>query len=222
MKKFFAVGLVIAMLMTLCACGSESNTTHIQSDDGRKLSFIAEFYDNYGEQWLSIEGTEFNISPNKVKEYYYDDEGDWTYHWTLSSIVSIDIDGNNIESCGDTVIFYDTSLVKYDVEIPEEVILSQGNEASISTPNDLRPSDGWTLNWWWDSEDLENKDVGSKIVVIKSQLGDPICMFMGDEVSWDVSRNLPKTTEVCIDGKMIYIHRSNFNVIDTEVFNGGY
>lgn len=219
MKRFMFVFVLLVTAMLFAGC-DESNTTHISANAGTKLSFVAEFYDNYGKEWLSVEGTEFDLAPNKVKEYYYDSEGNWISGWTLSSVVSVDIDGKSIESCGDTIIFYDTSLTKYDVELPDEVVLSQGSDASISVPDDLRFSDGWTLDWWWKYEDLENKDVGSKIVVIKSQLGEPICMFVGDKVGWEVSRNLPKTTEVCIDGKMVYIHRSNFNVIDTSIFEG--
>lgn len=65
---------------------------------------------------------------------------------------------------------------------------------------------------------MDNTDTGSKIVVIQSQTGNLICMFMGDEVSWNIPRNLPKTTELLIDGKSVYIHRANFAIIDTELF----
>lgn len=54
-------------------------------------------------------------------------------------------------------------------------------------------------------------------MVIQSQMGNPICMFMGDEVSWNIPRNLPKTTELLIDNKAVYIHRANFAIIDTKL-----
>lgn len=40
-----------------------------------------------------------------------------------------------------------------------------------------------------------------------------------DEVSWDIPKNLPKTTQLMIDGKAVYIHRANFAIINTELFN---
>lgn len=221
MKKIFALILVLIMVCGLCACGMDT-TTHIASpsagDESTKLSFVAEFYDNHGAPWLSVEGTSFDISPNKVKEYYYDSDGSWVSGYTTSSVVSVDIDGRNIETCGSTVLFYDTRLEKLDIEIPSDVTLSEGNSATITTPDDLRWRDHWTLNWWWITKDIENDSRGSRVVIIQSQEGDPICMFVGNDVTWDVSRNLPKTTEICIDGKMVYIHRANYAIVDTSVF----
>ena len=107
---------------------------------------------------------------------------------------------------------------EFDIEIPSDVTLSEGNPATITTPDDLRWRDHWTLNWWWITKDIENDSRGSRVVIIQSQEGDPICMFVGNDVTWDVSRNLPKTTEICIDGKMVYIHRANYAIVDTSVF----
>ena len=52
------------------------------------------------------------------------------------------------------------------------------------------------------------------VVVIQSQLGDPICAFSGQDVYWEVREDLPKTTKLMIDGKALYIHRANFQIID--------
>lgn len=222
MKKFMAMILALVMVFALVGCGDIDMTTHVASqesgDESTKLSFVAEFYDNHGTEWLSVEGTSFDISPNKVKEYYYDSDGSWISGYTTSSVVSVDIDGRNIETCGSTVLFYDTRLEKLDIEIPSDVTLSEGDSASISTPDDLRWRDHWTLNWWWITKDIENDTYGSRVVIIQSQNGDPICMFTGENVTWDVSRNLPKTTEICIDGKMVYVHRANYAIVDTSVF----
>ena len=55
------------------------------------------------------------------------------------------------------------------------------------------------------------------VVVIQSQLGDPICAFSGQDVYWEVCDDLPKTTRLMIDGKALYIHRANFQIIDKEL-----
>lgn len=217
-KLMIAAALVLTLGLTGCTTDTATHVATTEEGSDTKLSFVAEFYDNHGSEWLSVEGTSFDIAPNKVKEYYYDSDGSWISGYTTSSVVSIDIDGKSIETCGSTVIFYDTRLQKIDTELPTDVTLSQGETADISVPEDLRATDMWTLNWWWMTKDIQNETAGERIVVIQSQLGDPICMFTGNEVTWDVSRNLPKTTEVCIDGKMIYIHRANFAIIDAGVF----
>jgi len=223
MKKFVCGILTIILCLSLTACGRgpEAVTVTAEPEEGDiKLSFLATFYDNYGKQWLQCEGETFDIKPNKVKEWAYDTSGSWVSTYSLSSVVSIDIDGRNIESCGSTIIFADSRLTQYDVDIPAETSTTSGDGASISAPSDRSWSEYWDLSWWyWKSKNVNNADSGSKIVVIQSQMGDPICMFMGDEVSWDIPRNLPKTTELLIDGKAVYIHRANFAIIDTTLFD---
>lgn len=221
MKKIMAVVLVVVLLLSLCACADVMTITMDTSEtsDAVKISYVADFYDNYGSQWLSVEGNSFNISPNKVKEYAYDSDGSWISSWTTSSVMSIDIDGNKIESCGSTVLFYDTRLEKIDINIPQDIDLTTENGYSVTTPNDLRASDYWDLNWWFITKSQSNTTVRSRAVIIQSQNGNPICMFNGDNVSWEVSRNLPKTTEIIIDGMPVYVHRANFAIVDLSVFN---
>ena len=223
MKKIMAVIFTIVLLLNLCACTDVSTITmdasSSEAGDAVKISYVADFYDNYGDQWLSVEGNSFNISPNKVKEYAYDSDGSWISNWTTSSVMSIDIDGNKIESCGSTVLFYDTRLEKIDIDIPQNVDLTIENGYSVTAPSDLRASDYWSLNWWFITKNQSNTTVRSRMVIIQSQNGDPICMFNGDNVSWEVSRNLPKTTEIMIDGMPVYVHRANFAIVDLSVFN---
>ena len=223
MKKIMAVILAVVLLLSLCACADVTTITmgisESDTSDAVKISYVADFYDNYGSQWLSVEGNSFNISPNKVKEYAYDSDGSWISSWTTSSVMSIDIDGNKIESCGSTVLFYDTRLEKIDINIPQDIDLTTENGYSVTTPNDLRASDYWDLNWWFITKSQSNTTVRSRAVIIQSQNGNPICMFNGDNVSWEVSRNLPKTTEIIIDGMPVYVHRANFAIVDLSVFN---
>ena len=223
MKKIMAVIFTIVLLLNLCACTDVStiamDASSSETGDAVKISYVADFYDNYGDQWLSVEGNSFNISPNKIKEYSYDSDGSWISNWTTSSVMSIDIDGNKIESCGSTVLFYDTRLEKIDIDIPQNVDLTTENGYSVTAPGDLRASDYWSLNWWFITKNQSNTTVRSRMVIIQSQNGNPICMFNGDNVSWEVSRNLPKTTEIMIDGMPVYVHRANFAIVDLSVFN---
>lgn len=133
--------------------------------------------------------------------------------------MSIDIDGASVESCGSTVIFADSRLEKFNIDIPKQVTSNTGTVATVETPTDLSAEDWFTIDWWWRTKDLENKTSGSKIVIIQSQEGDNICMYCGDNVTWDIPKNLPKTTEVTIDGKPLFIHRANFAIIDKSLLN---
>jgi hypothetical protein len=44
-------------------------------------------------------------------------------------------------------------------------------------------------------------------------LGQPIAAFSGDDVYWD----LPKMTKLMVDGKALYIHRANYQIIDKKL-----
>lgn len=43
------------------------------------------------------------------------------------------------------------------------------------------------------------------------------CAYSGNEVYWEVCQDLPKTTKLMIDGKALYIHRANFQIIDKNL-----
>ena len=57
----------------------------------------------------------------------------------------------------------------------------------------------------------------SRIVVIKSRLGQPIAAFSGDDVYWEVPEDLPQMTKLMVDGKALYIHRANYQIIDKKL-----
>lgn len=57
------------------------------------------------------------------------------------------------------------------------------------------------------------------MVVIKSQLGQPVTAYSGDDVYLEIPEDLPKMTKLMIDGKALYIHRANFKIIDKELLD---
>lgn len=219
-KKILNVMIVLSMVLCLAGCDVDTATTVNQAEDNSvSLTYTADFYDNFGGRWLSVDGKSFSISPNKVKTYSWDSDGSWISSYEMSSVMSIEIDGNKIESCGSTVIFSDSRLEKCDIDFEEEISTDEaGNtsqNSSISQPSDIRIDDWFRIqHWWMGQKNLNNKEQGSRLVVIQSQLGNPICVYSGNEVSWDIPKNLPKTTMVTIDGKVLYIHRANFSIID--------
>ena len=41
--------------------------------------------------------------------------------------------------------------------------------------------------------------------------------FSGDDVYWEVPEDLPKMTKLMVDGKALYIHRANYQIIDKKL-----
>ena len=134
-------------------------------------------------------------------------KGDNITGYEMSSVITINIDGNQIQSCGDTCIFEQKGL-KPAVDFTKEEI--------NSTSNKVISDNTYVSNIVNKYKNMFGK---SRVVVIKSQLGQPITAYSGDEVYWEIPKNLPKMTKLMIDGKALYIHRANFQIIDTELLN---
>ena len=110
-----------------------------------------------------------------------------------------------MESCGNTIIFSESGLKK-DVDFSLEDInsTSDGSVTSLTSVAKL-------------VNKFKNDFGKPTVVVIQSQLGVPICAYSGDEVRWEVPDDLPKMTKLMIDGKALYIHRANFEIIDRDL-----
>lgn len=161
-------------------------------------------YDNFGNLVLETSGKKIDIAGNPVKTTSYDENGKVITGYELSSVITITIDGNEIESCGDTCIFVQKGLTP-DVDFTTETI--QTGSSTIFDITSLSAK----LNQY------KNQFGKARVVVIKSQLGNPIMAFSGDSVYWEIPEDLPKMTKLMIDGKALYIHRANFQIIDKEL-----
>ena len=195
--------LLVATLLVGCA-GLDSTLSNIKGKlVGNKYNIT--FYDNYGEEFLKMKGDKIDIEGNEISEMGYTSDGDLTTNYTLSSVITITIDGSEVESCGDTAIFAGEGLEPVvDFTLNDNITTNSNGITSIT-------SIGRTLNKY------KNYFGKKRVVVIKGQLGTPICAFQGDEVYWEIPDDLPKMTKLMIDGKPLYIHRANFQIIDSNL-----
>ena len=122
-------------------------------------------------------------------------------------MVTITIDGHQIVTCGDTVLFAEEGMVK-EVDFGLEDI-GDINSTSDSV-GDYTSIARFVNNY-------KNAFGKPMVVVIQSQLGVPICAYSGTDVYWEVCEDLPKTTKLMIDGKALYIHRANFKIVDKNL-----
>lgn len=225
MKRLLCAFLAGLTILACAGCGNGPDVETLSAEDGFvKLTFTADFYSNSGVEWLSATGSTFDIKPNKVKEYAYNTSGSWECSWSMSSIMSVYIDGKQIDSCGSTIVFADDRLEKLDMQIPEAVSThKRTNDYGINSNESaswmgITWRDYWSVQWWFINEQSNGRQVKPRVVLIQSQEGDPICMYAGSEVSWEICKNLPKTTHIIIDGLDLYVHRANFSVIDSSLF----
>lgn len=206
-KKIFAIIPIIAIIAVIAVIviikpAWLSNEINELNGTITGNTYEAQFYSNTGDKFMTAVGKKIDIKSNIVKENTYNEDTSWGYAETLSSVITVTIDGNQIESCGSTILFIEKGLEPEadfkEIERIESEAEGLGDNVIIAN----------VVNRY---KNFFGKPI---VVVIQSQLGDPICAFSGKDVYWEVCQDLPKTTKLMIDGKALYIHRANFQIID--------
>ena len=192
MKKkrvlFGALAIVLGVALTLSSCSFLESQLNSFKGSLVGVAYTADFYDNYGAKFFTASGDKIDINGNYVADGI-DSNGDTTS--SLSSVVTITIDGKEIETCGNTVVFAEEGLTP-DVEFSLSDVDSESNGLSGLT------SISKVINRY------KNYFGKSRVVVIQSQLGVPICAYSGDDVYWEIPDDLPKMTKLMVDGKALY------------------
>lgn len=206
-RRIVMAAAVAVLIVGLTGCGLLDSEVNELNGTIKGNTYNVSFYSNEGENFMNMSGEKIDMSSNTVEEPVYTDGG-WGYSETMSSVVTVTIDGSEIESCGSTIIFAEDGLEpEVDFKSPELIESASGGSAKDYT------FIAGIVN------KVKNNFGKSRVVVIQSQLGDPICAYSGNEVYWKVCKDLPKTTKLMIDGKALYIHRANFQIIDKELLN---
>lgn len=204
-KKLGLVALLLVIVFSMSGCSLIRSRLNDIKGDLIGNGYDIYTYDNYGNLVLKTSGNKISMSSNKTKSLSYGSDGSTITNYEMSSVVTITIDGNEIQSCGDTCIFVQNGL-DAEVDFSQESIES-------STDGDL--TDNTFLARYINK--YKNAFGKERIVVVKSQLGQPIAAYSGEDVYWEIPDDLPKTTKLMIDEKALYIHRANFQIIDKEL-----
>ena len=210
-KKILAAAAALVLMISICGCDIAGLGSVFQ-DMNQTITgntYHCAFYTNNGENFMNVSGQKIDIDSNAVKELTYNDTDGWGYTKTLSSVLTITIDGKQLESCGSTIVFAEDGL-EPDVDFNMESMQQIQSSASGFGDNTI------IANVVNDYKNYFGKPI---VVVIQSQLGDPICAYSGNDVYWEVSEDLPKTTKLMVDGKALYIHRANFQIVDKALLD---
>lgn len=206
-RKYLLIILCVVAIMAMAGCSLfESEMNDIKGNlVGNGYDIYT--YDNYGELVMKTSGDKISLSGNEIETTSYDSDGSMITNYEMSSVVTITVDGHEIESCGDTCIFEQEGL-DAEVDFTQKVIDSQTDGSFDENTAVAR-----FINKY------KNMFGKSRIVVVKSQLGQPIAAYSGDDVYWEIPDDLPKMTKLMVDGKALYIHRANFQIIDKALLN---
>ncbi len=201
-KKFMVIAIFIltvgTLALTSCAAIGDFLTTTKGSLLGQE--FKINTYSNSGELTMTTKGNKINIGLYKGKQKNDSESADFK-----SEVLDIAIDGSQILSVGSTLVFEEKGIdtvkdFQYD-KLKDINATSGGGIVSIDR----------LIN------NVKNSIGKKRIVVVSSQLGNPICVYQGDEVFVTVPTDLPKMTRLNIDGKSLYVHRANYQIIDSKL-----
>lgn len=202
MQRITAIILIVGAMAALFGCGAIRSKLSDIKGSLIGNSFVIKEYDNYGVNFLTVEGRKVDVEGITVEVPSISSDGSRETTYELSSVLNITIDGSNMKTTGNTVIFAEKGLNQIDdFEVPDYVESSGGTITSIDR----------NIN------KIENIMGNSKIVVVSSQLGVPIAVYGGDTVYTEIPDDLPKMTKLNIDGKALYIHRANYVIMDTDL-----
>lgn len=205
--KILKLCIILVLSMSISSCAFLKSKINDIKGSLSGNTYTITTYDNYGNKVLTTNGSKVNIRGNTVETLVYNSDGTISTGYDLSSVITIDIDGKEMESCGDTCIFVQDGLtpaVEFSIED-----INSSSKGSIT--------DNTFISKYINK--YRNLFGKSRVVVIKSQLGQPIVAYSGDDVYWEIPDDLPKMTKLMIDGKALYIHRANFQIIDTDLIN---
>ena len=206
-KKAFTLAVLLLLAAALTGCARLQSGVHDLHGSIIGNEYNIDIFDNTGVRTLRSHGKRIDIDNNIVEEKIYSSDSEsWLSTKTLSSVITITIDGKQMISCGDTCIFYDKRLK------PEYEFYLDSMDSTSSGIMDSTLISGMINS-------VKNEFGKPMVVVIKSQMGAPIYAFSGHKVYWEVQEDLPRFTKLMIDGMALYIHRANFQIIDKALLD---
>lgn len=193
-KKILA--LILALTLVLSCTGCAAVKTYFKQLKGELFGndYKISQYDDFGNLVFTIHGDRVAMDGK------LDENGE------VSSYVDITIDGKRWEHVGSTLIFAQNGVdMITDFQIPEDME-TEGGSGLMAVDRKIN-----------DYANLFGKKL---VVLVSSQNGTPVGLFQGDKCYTEIPGDLPKTTLVNIDGKLVYVHRANVDILPASLFNG--
>ena len=196
MKKRFTVSAIaLCMAISLCGCGAAVMERIIGELKGELVGndYQVFEYDNFGNQVLQVSGNKIAMSAE------VDSAGEPT------SYIDITVDGYDWMHVGSTLVFAQNGVdMITDFQIPETIETDRDGSLGLIAADRFVNS-------------YKNLFGKSQVVLVSSQTGTPIGLFQVDNCNVSIPSNLPKTTLVSIDGKLVYVHRANVDIMPTAM-----
>lgn len=191
--KLFAAVLAVVLACSVAGCSAIGAWISQLRGDLFGNDYNISQFDDFGNLVFTIHGDRVTM------DCEVDENGE------VSSYIDITIDGESWLHVGSTLIFAQNGVdMITDFQIPTDM-------ENDGTGTGLMAVDR-KINEW------ANYFGKKMVVVVSSQNGTPIGLFQGDNCYIEIPGDLPKTTLIHIDGKLVYVHRANVDIIPASMF----
>ena len=199
MKKILSISLVAVLVLTLAGCNwFEKKLGDLKEAlVGREM--VIQTYDENSQLIDRVQGKSVSIKA--------DDEFELT-----------DVDGNVVEKSsvlnvtvgGNEIIHVGSSLISHELGL-ENIFDVYAKSVDLDNFDRSVPFVNRMVN------ELKNYTTGKdKIILIRSQSGQPLATFAGDDVSY-YATDIENSTALLIDGEFLFIYRCDYTIYDTEL-----
>lgn len=192
----FAILAAAACMLAACD-GIEGLNSFFNSLKGELIGndYTITEWDNFGNLNFTVHGDKITMNAQT------DSDGE-----LVNSYIDITIDGYEWNHVGSTLVFMQGGVdMITDFQVPENM------EANYSQSTGLMALDR-TINSY---RNFFGKEL---VVLVSTQNGTPIGLFQGDSCYVEIPENLPKTTKISIDGKLVYVHKADIDIIPAALF----
>ena len=194
-RKYTALILGMVLVLALSGCAQIRNAISVLKGELFGNDYVISQYDDFGNRVFQIRGDRVTM------DCQLDENGE------VTSYIDITIDGDEWQHVGSTLVFAQEGAdLITDFQLPDEM-------ENPGTGTGLMAVDR-KINHY------ANRFGKKMIVLVSSQNGTPIGLFQGDSCYTEIPGDLPKTTLINIDGKLVYVHRANVDLIPASLFTG--
>lgn len=178
-----------------CLCGCEVVQSWISVLKGELFGndYVIRQYDDFGNLVFTVRGDRVTMDC-EVDEY-----------GEVSSYIDITVDGDSWKHVGGTLVFAQNGVdMITDFQVPDEMENTGSSTGLMAIDREINR--------------YANMFGKEQVVLVSSQNGTPIGLFQGDNCYTEIPGDLPKTTMISIDGKLVYVHRANVDIIPASMF----
>ncbi|MDM7552953.1 DUF5052 family protein [Levilactobacillus brevis] len=194
MKKLVMTFILVGLTVTLSGCQMIDNFTSNFRQQTYGLPMTVQTYDASAQKIDDIHGKSLSIARD-TKFDQTNSDGETT---KKSSVLDLTLGGQQITHVGSSLIAYQDGLTNVLDKYPKREKITN-NDASVPFMNRF-------VNRY------QNAFSGaSKVILIRSQLGQPLATFAGNTVSYQ-STKVPNSTALLINGKRLFVYRCDYTI----------